>query len=153
MSILDDDREDDGDDDDDEDDGDHGDGDDADDDDEEDDDADLQVSRSDAWGVARSDAPDVSRSDAYVYKSGLAFLLTWPRISLLRVCYRLLFSNLPILQLISDSASEFLAFLLARSKLSAQRFKSWDVSDSDYQRNTIGLQQFWQFGFSYVRTI
>ena len=64
MSILDDDGDDDDaddDDDDDEDDGDHGDGDD----DDEDDDADLQVSRSDAWGVARSDAPDVSRSDAY----------------------------------------------------------------------------------------
>ena len=67
MSILDDDGDGDGDDDDDD-----GDDDDYDDDDEdedgdedEDDDADLQVSRSDAWGVARSDAPDVSRSDAY----------------------------------------------------------------------------------------
>ena len=66
MSILDDDDGD-GDDDDGDDDGDHGDGDDADDngDDDDDDDDDVEVSRSDAWGVARSDAPDVSRSDAY----------------------------------------------------------------------------------------
>ena len=33
--------------------------------DDDDDDVDVEVSRSDAWGVARSDAPDVSRSDAY----------------------------------------------------------------------------------------
>ena len=68
MSILDDDGggDDDADDDDGDDDGDHGDGDD----DDGDDDDDVEVSRSDAWGVARSDAPDVSRSDAYALKLG-----------------------------------------------------------------------------------
>lgn len=85
-----------------------------------------------------------SRLHIRLYKSGLAFLLTWPRISLLRVCYRLLFSNLPILQLMSDIASEFLAFLLARPAPNSPRSDSKVeiFFDSDYQRNTIGLQQF-----------
>ena len=63
MSILDDDG-----------DGDDGDDDDRDDD---DDDDDVEVSRSDAWGVARSDAPDVSRSDAYAKYSETLFKPTW----------------------------------------------------------------------------
>ena len=84
MSILDDDGDGDDDDDDGDDDGDHGDGDD----DDGDDDDDVEVSRSDAWGVARSDAPDVSRSDAYakfrpyiglIYGRYLRFrFLKWP---------------------------------------------------------------------------